>query len=73
MLSDFAFLGYSAALSGVIIVLLVLILAFEIWMLVSAVTNKHITDTARVLWVAGMVLLHPIIAIVYYFTDYRKK
>ena len=43
-----------------------------IWMIVNAITNKHISDTARVLWVIGMLLIHPFVAIAYYFTDYKK-
>lgn len=72
MFSDFAFWGMGVALSLVVALVLVIIFAFEIWMLISAITNKKITDTARVLWVVGMVLIHPIVAIIYYFTDYQK-
>lgn len=73
MFSDFAFWGMGAALSLVVALVLVVIFAFEIWMLISAITNKKITDTARVLWVVGMVLIHPIVAIIYYFTDHQKS
>jgi len=60
--------------SGVAVLLVVLaaILCFEIWMIVSAIQNKSITDNVRILWVIGMLLIHPIVAIVYYFTDYQK-
>ena len=34
--------------------------------------NPNIDSTARILWLVGMVLLHPFVAIVYYFTDYKK-
>jgi hypothetical protein len=51
---------------------ILVLLAFEIWMIISAVTNTHISDGARVLWVIGILLIHPIVAIIYYFTDYQK-
>lgn len=49
------------------------ILAFEIWMLVDALQNDHISDTARIWWVLGIVFIHPFVAIIYYFTDYQKN
>ena len=63
-------LGLVAGL--IVIAAVALILAFELWMLISAITNKNISDTARIWWIIGMVLVHPIVAIVYYFTDYKK-
>lgn len=72
MLNIFAFAGLGFTLSIIVILILLLILAFEIWMLISAITNKQITDTVKILWIVGMVLIHPIAAIVYYFTDYQK-
>jgi hypothetical protein len=72
MLGDFAFWGFGAAMSVAVALILLLVFVFEIWMLVSAITNKRITDRAKVLWIVGMFLVHPIVAIVYYFTDYQK-
>lgn len=72
MLSDFGFLGLSPLVGLVVILVLLLIFAFEIWMFISAITNKNISDMAKVLWVVGMVLIHPIVAIIYYLTAYRK-
>ena len=72
MLSDFAFLGLNPALSIVVIVVLALIFVFEVWMLVNAITNKAISGTSKALWVLGMLILHPFVAIAYYFTDYKK-
>ena len=72
MLSNFAFLGLSPALSIVVIVVLALIFVFEVWMLVNAITNKFITGAAKALWIVGMLILHPFVAIAYYFTDYKK-
>lgn len=50
-----------------------LIFAFEIWMIISAAINKGISDKARIWWIVGMLLIHPIVAIVYLCTDYRKR
>jgi hypothetical protein len=46
---------------------LALILAFEIWMFVDAIRNPRLTDVQRLLWCAGMLLIHPFVAIFYYF------
>jgi len=56
-----------------IIAAVVLILAFEIWMVVDAILNNQISDTTKALWVVGMLLLHPFVAIAYFFTDHRKR
>ncbi|HET7060206.1 MAG TPA: hypothetical protein VFH99_02735 [Candidatus Saccharimonadales bacterium] len=73
MISDFAFLGFGPLMSTVVILVLLIIFAFEIWMFVSAITNKVIAGTAKIWWIVGMVLIHPIVAIIYYFTDYKKE
>ena len=72
MLTNVALMGMGLSLAVIVILVLALILAFEIWMFVNAILNKQISDTARILWVVGMLLIHPIVAIVYYFTDYQK-
>jgi hypothetical protein len=56
-----------------IIVTLVLIGAFEIWMIVDAALNKKISDKAKAWWIVGMLLIHPFVAIAYFFTDHRKR
>lgn len=56
----------------IFVILLVLVFIFEIWMIISAITNNKITGTAKALWVIGMLLIHPIVAIIYYFTDFKK-
>jgi hypothetical protein len=65
--------GLSTPLGLIVIVILLAIFAFEIAMLVSAIVNKHISTTAKVLWIVGMLLLHPFVAIAYYFTAYKKQ
>jgi hypothetical protein len=72
MLSNFAFLGLSPALGVIVIIVLLAILVFEIAMFISVIRNKFITGNAKALWIVGMLLIHPLVAIVYYFTDYNK-
>lgn len=55
-----------------IIILCVAILAFEISMLIDVIRNDQINSNTRTFWIVGMLLIHPIVAIFYYFTD-RKK
>ena len=59
-------------LSIIALVIVALILVFEIMMIISAIKNRAISDEARILWVIGMLLIHPIVAIIYYFTDHKK-
>jgi hypothetical protein len=49
------------------VVVFALILAFEIWMFIDAVRNPRLTDLERLLWCLGMLLIHPFVAIFYYF------
>jgi len=51
---------------------LVLIFAFEIFMFVDAVRNPRLSDTQRLLWCAGMLLVHPFVAIAYYVLEYQN-
>lgn len=57
----------------VVIAILAVVLAFEIWMIVDAIKNKQISNQAKAWWVLGMLIIHPIVAIIYYFTDHRKN
>ncbi|HSX05961.1 MAG TPA: hypothetical protein VLF69_05805 [Candidatus Saccharimonadales bacterium] len=57
---------------SLIALVLLLVLAFEIWMFVEAVKNPRLTDTERLLWCLGMLVIHPVVAIVYYFIEYQK-
>lgn len=72
MLSNFAIINLG--IPQILIVLITsAIFIFEIVMFVSAVSNKLITTNRKVLWIVGMLLLSPFVAIGYYFTDYKKK
>lgn len=37
-------------------------------MLVDVAINKKLSDKAKAWWIVGMVVIHPLVAIVYYFT-----
>ena len=66
-------LGLSVGLGILVALILAAILIFEIWMVVDVIQNDGITSDRKILWVVGMFLLHPIVAIAYFFTDRRKK
>lgn len=51
---------------GIIVFILLLILAFEVWMLIDVITNEKVPTIHKVWWVIGMFLIHPIVAIVYF-------
>jgi len=57
----------------IIIVIVLAILAFEISMFVSVIRNQRITANTKALWIIGMLILHPFVAIAYYFTEYKKS
>ncbi len=57
---------------AIVILTLAGIVAFEIWMFVSVIRNKGISDSTRVLWILGMLLIHPLVAMFYYVSDYKK-
>jgi hypothetical protein len=72
MLSIFGLLGFGTGLGLIFIIVILAIFAFEVWMFINVILNKRITDKAKILWVIGMLLIHPFVAIAYYFTDYKK-
>jgi len=51
------------------------IAAFVFWicMLVSAIQNKGLTDTERIVWVLVVILLHVVGAILYLFLGWPKR
>ena len=57
----------------IIILVALLVLAFEIWMIVDAALNKKLSDKAKAWWIVGMFIIHPFVAIIYFFTDHRKR
>jgi uncharacterized membrane protein YoaK (UPF0700 family) len=57
----------------IVIVAVLAVLAFELVMFIHALLNKYISDKRKLLWLIGMILLHPFVAIAYLFTDYRTS
>ena len=63
-------------LNPISLLLVVLLFAFEFWMFVDVITNKKVPSQHKVLWVIGMLLLHPFVAIAYFYlsrSGYYKK
>jgi hypothetical protein len=71
-MNNFALLGLALSLGVILVIFLLVIFIFEIVMIVNAIQNKYITQNAKILWIIGMLLIHPFVAIAYYFTDYKK-
>lgn len=57
----------------ILVALIIAFIWFEVWMIIDAYKNKKLSDTAKALWIIGILLFHPVIAIVYYFTTSTKK
>ena len=68
-----AFLGIFGVSALLVGVLIFVILAFEIYMFVHLIRNDSIDSNTKILWALGMLILHPFVAIIYYFTDYQKS
>jgi hypothetical protein len=49
------------------------VFAFWIWMIVSAVQNRGLTDGEKIAWVLVVVLLHFIGALLYFFIGHPKR
>lgn len=63
---------YLGPLLPILILVVILVAAFELWMLVDVALNKNIDDKTKAWWIIGMILVHPFVALVYLFTDRRK-
>lgn len=64
--------GSLTLLALILILLAAVVLAFEVWMFVSALQNPRLNDSQRLIWCIGMVLVHPFVAIAYYFMEHTK-
>ncbi len=49
------------------------ILVFEILMFVDVLRNDYLSDGEKLLWAAGMLLVHPFVALAYYFVASSKR
>ncbi|HEY5266868.1 MAG TPA: hypothetical protein VIJ40_08655 [Acidimicrobiales bacterium] len=47
------------------------VLAFEILVIINAIQNVTLSATANAWWIVGMFLVHPFVAIAYYFMEYK--
>ena len=47
--------------------------AFWIWMLISAIQNKGLTEGEKIAWVLVVALLHCLGALIYFFVGYPKR
>ena len=47
--------------------------AFWIWMLISAIQNRGLGDTEKIVWVLVVVLLHCLGALLYFFVGHPKR
>ena len=57
----------------IILVIALLLFAFEVWMIVDAAINKKLSDKAEIWWIIGMLIIHPFVAIAYFFTGHRQS
>ncbi len=60
---------------GLLIAILAIGLAifvFEVAMFLDMLKNEQIDSNTRLVWAAAMLLVHPFVAIYYYFTEYKK-
>jgi len=73
LMASLLFLGIPILFALLLILIGLAILAFEIMMFIDVISNPKISDDRRLAWIIGMLLIHPIVAIVYYFTDRRGR
>jgi hypothetical protein len=55
------------------VLLLAVILLFELWMLIDVLAYHKMPRTHRMWWVVGMFVLHPFVAIAYFFARNNYK
>ena len=49
------------------------IFVFEIFMIIDAIKNKKLSDSAKALWIVGIIVLNPVGVLAYYFVAYSKR
>jgi hypothetical protein len=67
------FWGLGVPFATLLLFASLLVFIFEVYMLISAATNRKISDTARILWVIAILVFHFVAPAIYYFTDHKKK
>ena len=68
----FAIIGFLFLLFFVLPILMALF-AFWIWMLISAIQNKGLTEGEKVAWVLVVLFLHWLGALVYFVVGHPKR
>jgi predicted membrane protein len=48
------------------------IFVFEVFKFVNVIRSKAVIYNACLVWILGTLLIHPFVAIAYYFTDYKN-
>ena len=71
--TDWHWMGFGFGAAMFFMLLIFLILTFEIWMLVDVIKNTKISAEERAIWIIGMLLVHPFVAVFYYFLRSRNK
>jgi heme/copper-type cytochrome/quinol oxidase subunit 4 len=71
MITDFAALPLGLPVILIFLIALVLLI-FEVYMFVHVIRNKYITPNVRTIWIIGMLIIHPFVAIAYALTDFKK-
>jgi sterol desaturase/sphingolipid hydroxylase (fatty acid hydroxylase superfamily) len=56
----------------VVVVIGLAVLAFEIAMFIDAIKNPKLSQTSKLVWLVAMLLVHPFVAIAYYFIARRN-
>jgi hypothetical protein len=64
---------FSGPSMALICLSMLLILAFEVWMLVDVLAYRKVPARSRLWWVVGMFLIHPFVAMAYILVRSRYK
>ncbi len=75
MISNIAYMLMGLSVFWFIVVAFIglLVLVFEVWMFVAVILDKKIDSGRKALWIIGMLVIHPFVAIGYFFTDFQKS
>jgi hypothetical protein len=65
--------GGELVLMFFILPIVLLTTVFWVWMLISAIQNKGLTDNERICWVLAIIFLHFIGALLYLLVAHSKK
>lgn len=60
-------------LIALVVLVGIAIVLFEIKMFIDVIKNPNLSDIERIVWLAGMLLIHPFVAIAYYFISRNNR